>query len=195
VSWASPIVSAAALLVVPATAGAAVGGEGSDAMTLFWQGVNLVLLFGLLVYLTREPIRKYFQDRREQVRGELDDASRVLSDAEARLAEWEARAERLDAEVEEIKEKARQRAARESERILAEAEASAERIRADAHAAVDQEVSRARAELRAEAGELATRLAGDLLRQSITEADQQRLVDEFVARVEASGDASQGGAS
>jgi len=42
-------------------------------------------------------------------------------------------------------------------------------------------------ELRAEAAALATRLAGDLLRRNLTEADQRRLVDEFVARVESSG--------
>jgi F-type H+-transporting ATPase subunit b len=186
---------ACALPLVVSTPAAASGGEEVGGWTLFWQGVNLVLLLGLLVYLTREPIRKFFHERREQIRGELDSAAQVLSEAEARLAEWEARAARLDAEVEEIKEQARQRATRESERILAEAEASAERIRVDAHAAVDQEVSRARAELRAEAGELATQLAADLLRQSITETDQQKLLDEFVARVEASGDASYGGAS
>ena len=179
-------------LLVPVVASASGGGEGSDGKTLIWQGVNLVLLFGVLVYLTRKPIQQFFADRREEVKGDLDSAANVLSEAEARLAEWQARADRLDAEVAEIKEAARQRATTEGQNILADAEASAERIRNDAKAAIDQEVARARTELRSEAGELATKLAADLLRTHVTDADQQQFVDEFVARIEGSGAADGG---
>jgi len=181
-----------AVAVAAAAPARAAVGEEVDGWTLFWQGVNLVLLFGVLIYLTRKPIQSFFAERRQQVSGELDSAARVLSDAEARLAEWQARADRLDAEIEGIKRAARERAERESKQILADAEASAERIRNDAAAAVDQEVARARAELRAEAGDLATKLAADMLRSNVTEDDQRRLMDEFVARVERSG-AAEGG--
>jgi len=174
-------------LAAPRVAFAAAGAEGTDAMTLFWQGVNLLILIGVIVYFSREPIRRFFADRREAVTGDLDSAARVLSDAEARLAEYQARADRLEAEAEEIRETARQRAVAESEHIRADAEAAAERIRSDAHAAVDQALARARAELRAEAGALATKLAADLLRSNVGDDDQRRLVDEFVARVETSG--------
>ena len=47
---------------------------------------------------------------------------------------------------------------------------------------------RARDLLRAEASELAIELAGERLRQQVSDADRDRLVDEFVARIEA-GDA------
>jgi F-type H+-transporting ATPase subunit b len=190
------LVSATALLVTIPVAAAASGGgeEGSSGTTLFWQAVNLIILAGVLVHFTREPIRKFFADRRVQVKGDLDSAASVLLDAERRLAEWQARADRLDAEVEEIKQAAQRRAASESEHILAAAEATAERIRKDAHAAIEQEIARARTELRAEAGALATRLAADLLRSQVGDADQRKLVNEFVARIESSG-AANGGAS
>jgi len=183
-----------AATLLPVAAFASEGGhEGGGGMTLFWQGVNLLILLGVLVHYAREPIRRFFADRRDTVTREIDSAASVLSDAEARLAEWQARADRLEAEVEEIKETARRRAAAESDHIRADAEAAAERIRDDARAAIDQEVARARSALRAEAGELATRLAADLLRANVTEADQRKLVDEFVARVEGAG-AANGGA-
>ena len=51
---------------------------------------------------------------------------------------------------------------------------------------MDQEVARARQELRAEAAELATRLAAELLQEHVGDDDQRRLVDEFVSRVETS---------
>jgi len=184
-----PVVSACALLVLSDAAHAA-GGEDVSAMTLVWQAVNLLLLLGVLVYLTRKPIQDFFRGRHEQVKTELSAAAGVLSDAEARLAEWQARADRLESEVEDIKRAARERAEAESRRILADAEASAERIRRDAGAAVEQEVARAREELRAEAADLATRLAADLLRQHVSDNDQRKLVDEFVSRVETSADGS-----
>jgi F-type H+-transporting ATPase subunit b len=178
--------AAAAVALLPVAAWAS-GEEGQSPGTLLWQAVNLVILAAVLVHFARKPVQDFFRGRREQVKSDLDSAAGVLADAEQRLVEWQARADRLEAEIAEIKAMARKRAEAEREHILADAEASASRIRADALAAVDQEVARARAELRAEAAELATRLAADLLRQHVSEADQRRLVDEFVARVESSG--------
>jgi F-type H+-transporting ATPase subunit b len=172
-------------LLAPAVASAAAPGEGGgDVMTLVWQGVNLIILIAVVVYFARRPVLDFFRQRHDQVREDLDAAARLLSEAEARLAEWRSRAERLDAEVERIKSEAHERAARERERIVTEAQKSAERIRHDAAAAVDREVARARDALRAEAAELATELATDLLQQNVTPDDQRRLVDEFVTRVE-----------
>ncbi|NNL66078.1 MAG: ATP synthase F0 subunit B, partial [Myxococcales bacterium] len=149
--------------------------------------VNLILLFGVLVYFAREPISSFFRARHSQVKTDLDSAAGVLSDAEARLAEWQARADRLDAEIADIKRVAVERAGAESKRILADAEVAAERIRNDAGAAVNQEVARAREALRAEAATLATKLAAELLQSQVNEDDQRRLVDEFVARIEDDG--------
>jgi F-type H+-transporting ATPase subunit b len=174
------------LVVLPLTARAS-GGEGESPMTLFWQAVNLAILIAVLVHFARKPVQDFFRGRRDQVRTDLDSAAGVLADAEHRLADWQARADRLEAEIAQIKETARRRAETERQHILADAEASASRIRGDATAAVEQELARARAELRAEAATLATRLAGDLLRRNLGEADQRKLVEEFVARVESSG--------
>lgn len=188
--WAVALLVAAVPAVAFAEEGAAE--EGRELLTLFWQAVNLAILIGVLLHFAREPIRNFFAERRDTVAHDIDSAANVLSDAESRLAEWQARADRLDAEIEEIKEAARRRAAAERDHILADAEATAERLRNDAHAAIDHEVARARSALRAEAADLATRLAADLLRTNVTEADQRKLVDEFVARVEASGAADGG---
>lgn len=192
VAWLSKVGVLAGALLLTGTARAAGAGEdeGSSAMTLILQGVNLLILIGVIVYFAGKPIQRFFQNRHTQVKTDLDSAAGVLSEAETRLAEWESRAQRLDAEVEEIKRVARERAAGESERILSDAEASAERIRRDAEAAVAQEVARARQALREEAADLATKLASDLLEQNVGDDDQRRLVDEFVTRIETS---TQGG--
>jgi F-type H+-transporting ATPase subunit b len=167
-----------------AAGGGGEGDHGSEMKTFGWQAVNLVILVGVLVYVGRKPIVAFFSERREQIQGDLAAAAQLLTDAEARNSELQRRLVDLESEVEEIREIARRRAEEESERILAEARKAAERIRSDATAAVDQELRRAQQELRDEAANLALDLAGDLLRDQISDTDRDRLIDEFIVRVE-----------
>lgn len=166
------------------------GGHGASATTLLWQGINLVALIAVLVYVGRKPIREFFDGRRSEIRGNIDRSAALLADAEARVAEWNGRMARLDAELDEIRRSARERAESERERILADASRSAERIRRDAELAVEQETARARAKLRDEATQLAIELAGDLLRQHVSDTDRRRLADEFIQQIEAPSSAS-----
>ena len=79
---------------------------------------------------------------------------------------------------------ARERADTEREHILAAARASAERIRRDASLAIEHEVRRAREHLRGEASELAVELAAGMLKEQVGPSDRERLLDEFIVRVE-----------
>ena len=61
---------------------------------------------------------------------------------------------------------------------------AAERIRRDAGLAAEQELLRARKELREEAATIASELALQLLADSVNEGDRDRLLDEFISPVE-----------
>ena len=166
----------------------AAGGPKSDEEVLketIYQGVNLLLLLGVIFYVVRKPTREFFAARRDRIKGELEEAADLLTRAEQRNSELQRRLVDLSSEVEEIRENAARRAEGEAERILADARAAADRIRRDAQAAVDQELRRAKTELRAEAADLALELAARKLTDQIGEPDRERLVDEFITRVEA----------
>ncbi len=170
-------------------AGAAVaaGGAKSEAEALketIFQGVNLLILLGVLFYFGRKPIVEFFASRRSSIQSELSEAADLLGQAEQRNSELQRRLVDLSSEVEEIRERATQRAEQEAERILADANAAAERIQRDAQAAVDQEVRRAQAKLREEAADLALELAARKLEESVGDADRERLLDEFITRIE-----------
>jgi len=163
----------------------AAGGEGHGGLgDLLWPALNLAILVAALVYFARRPVHDFFAARRTRIRGELDGAARALADAEGRHAQWQRKLVELDRELQRIREVAKQRAESERENILADASAAAERIRGDARTAVDQELRRARAELRREAAELALELAAQTLRAGVTDADRNRLVDEFIETIE-----------
>lgn len=178
----------ALVLMTPAPALAASGESG--IADLIWRVANLALLLAVLIFLARKPIRAFFQDRRDRIQGELESAAQLRKEAEQRYAKWQRQLVDLDAELERVRAAARERAAAERERILADARAAAERIRSDAHVAVEQELRRAREQLREEASALSIQLASELLQAQVTDTDRDRLLDEFIAKVEQPGSRS-----
>lgn len=176
-----------ALVFAATAAQAAGGGSKSDTEILketIYQGLNLALLLGVLFYFGRKPISEFFAARRGDIKSELDASAALLAEAEARNAELQRRLVDLGSEIEGIQEEAGRRAEEEAERILVDARATAERIRRDAQAAVAQELRRAQGELREEAADLALEIAARKLNENVGDSDRERLVDEFILRVE-----------
>jgi len=145
-----------------------------------WPALNLVILIAVLVYFARKPLQAYFEKRRSEIQGDLQSAADQLATAETTYAKWQRRMIDLEGELDGIHAKSRQRAEAERERIIEDARAAAERIRRDATAAVELELRRAREMLREEATQLAIELAGERLSREVTDADRDRLVDEFI---------------
>jgi F-type H+-transporting ATPase subunit b len=180
-----------AILPLLAASSAAASEEGGGLVEFAWEAGNLLLLLGVLVYLGRKPVLNHLKERRQRIRDNLASSERLLKEAEARLAEWTQKAARLDEEIEEVRRISRERAEQERTQILEDARATAERIKRDAASGVDREVERAKQALRDEAADLSVELAGKLLQEHVSDGDRDRLVDEFVAEVEA-GAESQG---
>lgn len=177
-----PIAWLGLLLAGPALG--AGGGEGDLLHDLVFPWVNLLLLFAVLFFAARKPLRAFFADRRAHIQDDLASAAQLKSDAESRLSEWQGKLAELESEIAQLRDGARSRAEAEGQAILADAEATAERIRRDAQAAIDQELLRSRAALREEAADLAVELAGRVLEQQVSDGDRSRLVDEFIESVE-----------
>jgi len=184
------VVIATLLLILPTLAWSADDAHGGGGREMMWQAINLAIVVGLIFYLARKPVIEFFTSRREQIGSDLEVAAELLSQAEARNSEIQRRLADLDSELEGIRESTRERAEDESERILADANKTAERIQTDAVAAVDQELQRAARELRSEAADLALELAAGILKERVTDTDRERLLDEFITRVESGSEAS-----
>jgi F-type H+-transporting ATPase subunit b len=178
------VVVIAGILAAASPALAAGGGSGPSASELLWQAVNLVLLLGVLFAVARKPITAYFAERREQIKEDIQKADKLLAESKKQFSEWQGKLVELEAEVQTIRDETRQRAHDERDQIVAAAHDSAERIRSDAVAAVDQELRRAQVELREEAANLAVDLAASIITEQVDDRDRDRLLDEFITRVE-----------
>jgi F-type H+-transporting ATPase subunit b len=168
------------LLALPAYA----SDQSADGLQSFiWPAVNLVILLAVLVYFARKPLQAYFEKRRSDIAGELQSSADELATAESTYAKWQRRMIDLEGELDEIRATSRQRAEAERERIIQDARATAERIQHDATIAIELELRRAREILREEATQLAIELAGERLSREVTEADRDRLIDEFIGLI------------
>jgi F-type H+-transporting ATPase subunit b len=177
-------------LLLAALAAAPAGAADEHGASLLWPTVNFVLLIATLFVLTRKPIRNFFGERRSAIRKDVDEAAALKRRAEERYAQWQRKLVDLDRELEAIRAESRERAEAERASLIADARAAADRIRSDAANAVEHELRRARASLRAEASQLAVELAAGILREQVTGQDRDRLVDEFIERIERSPGAS-----
>ena len=160
------------------------GDEAPTTMDMMWQAFNLVLLLGVIFYFARKPVRNFFADRRDEIKSDIEKAAELLRSAEARHSEWQGKIVELEGELDDLRASTRRRAEEERDNILAAAHDTADRIKHDAVAAVDQELRRAHNELHEEAANLAVDLAERILREQVDERDTDRLVDEFITRVE-----------
>ncbi len=145
---------------------------------------NFAILVGLLVYLARKPLTEYIANRRAQVRADLVAAEEIKKTAAAQLAEMDARLKALPRELEELRTRGQQEIAAEEQRIRERAEAERTRLLEQARRDIEHQVRLARRELVQHAASLAVAVAEQKIKQQITDADQHRLVDRYLERVQ-----------
>jgi F-type H+-transporting ATPase subunit b len=175
------------VLGIPSAAAAAEAAghhAGPDWKTLGIAALNLAILLFLLLRYAGKPISDFLFQRSEGIRAALRDAQAQLAAAQSENAKLQDRLAHLTSETQEIVELARRQAQGEGARMQQRAQETAARIREEAQRVAEMEIARARQALREEAARLATSLAAELLRSGIRPEDDQRLLREFVARVE-----------
>lgn len=174
------------LLLVASPALAAGGGEaegGRGWLVLGLQTLNTAVLVLVLIRLARRPVKSFLLQRSHTIRRDIEAAETRLREAEAEIEGLRQRLARFEDEAGEIIARSTEQAEAERQRRLERATESAARIQREARTLADQEVARARDELRREVAELATSLASALLRAEIRPEDDRRLVSEYAEQI------------
>ncbi len=161
----------------------------SEETTLFMDFLYRILNFGVMlailyVAIKRTNLKDFFAIRREEIRKKFEELQRQKSEFEKKVAELEKKLKEMEDKREEIIEQFREEGRREKERIIAQAKERAKQIMAQADEAIQREIQLAKDRLRDEIVELATEKAKQLIASSIKEDDQERLVEEFIEKVE-----------
>ncbi len=149
-----------------------------------YQAVNLTILLLVLVYYLKQPVKNFLIERRAIIGNEIDDAQKAIAEAKKIHAEYEEKLKHLDAEIKSLKESIREQGEVERKEILKQAELASEKIRAEARESIELESARARRAIQSQAIELALDIAEDLIRQHLSPSDKERMIENFVKRMD-----------
>jgi F-type H+-transporting ATPase subunit b len=148
------------------------------------QAINFLILAVVLVYFLRKPLSSFLKERSELQRKAIEDAAKARAAAAEKLAAIEARTAKLADEIAAMNAKLADDAAAETLRLQEAAAVEISRIRVQSEVTGEQEVKKAREELRREASLLAARAAEELVRKTLSAEDQERLVRENLEKIE-----------
>jgi F-type H+-transporting ATPase subunit b len=142
---------------------------------------NFVVFLVLMWQFAFKPIQAMLTERRERIAQGLKDAEQAKRDRES--AEQERLATLADArrEANDILARAQKVAQETRDADIAATRQELERMRSRATDEIEAEKGRALAELRGEVAELALQAAGRVVRETMTDQRQRRLVEEFLA--------------
>ena len=146
--------------------------------------LDFVIMVGLLWWLLKGPIKKFFLKRHESVAYEMETATRLRQEAEKKLAELDQMMAGLEKEIAQVRESFRADGEREKARILAEAEVNAEKIRQNAKKTLEQEMAKLREQLELEMVKAVMEGAEAKVRQKLDQATQKRLASGYVDALE-----------
>jgi F-type H+-transporting ATPase subunit b len=161
--------------------------------TFFAELFAFALMVFLLAKYVIPPINKAMTARQDAIRQQFAELDEAKSDAEAAEAEFRAQIADARHEAAKIREDAREQGAAIIAELKTQAQAEAARIVEHAHAQIEADRKAAVASLRNEVGTLATTLAGRIVGEALEdEARQSRVVDRFLAELDASESSSNG---
>ena len=145
---------------------------------------NLTLFLYLLNRLVGQPINETLKARGEDVKTELADARKKLVEAEALRLEVRERLAKVETEVIEIQQRSEALGKTEAEKIDAQAHEDEARFMRR----VDDQIARRQAETREQLAKdtaaLTEQLTKELLKSTMTENDQQRVLDRSLGALE-----------
>lgn len=162
------------------------GGHGGAAQwkDFMWRCIDFAALVLIMVWAVKKAdMKKALADRQAGIDKSLREADELKIAAEKKFAEYNAKLAQANKETEELQRIIREDGLAEKARIIVEAKTAAQKIKDQAKEMADQEIVRARTELREEAARLAVQIAEQTLKSAIRSDDQDRLVGEYLTKV------------
>jgi len=143
--------------------------------------LNFVVFLVLMWTFAFKPISAMLAARKERIEQGLKDADQARKDRDSAEQERLATLAEARREANDILARAQRVAQETRDSDIAATRTELERLRTSAAQEIEAERSRALADLRAEVADLALAAAGKVLGESMTDASQKRLVEEFLA--------------
>ncbi len=157
--------------------------HGASVMEIIFPLINFLIFLYLVKRFLVPVIKGHIHGRREEILAAVKEADDGKKRAEESVKEYQSRLSRLAQEMGGIRDMLRQEGEAEKGRLLQEAQELSARMKQDADFLTDQEIKIARHQLRCEIARLAQETAANAIQRRMTEAERNRLVEEFVVEL------------
>lgn len=188
--WKKITVAATVALITVSTAGVlyASSGEGGGVSSeklwdLLWRTLNFIALVIILVKFLAKPLANAMRSRQQSIADRFEDLEAKKSAADRIYKEYEGKLAQIDQEVKGIIENAIAQGEAEKQRIITDAERAAGDLKRQAEMAVQHEIAGAKLLLREEVASQAMLLAEELIKKNLKEADQVKIIDDYLEKV------------
>jgi F-type H+-transporting ATPase subunit b len=161
------------------------GGSLQDLLkpdpTLLWATIVIFALFAFVLgKFAWGPLLKIIDERESSVREQVESAERAAAEGRELLAKHQELVRNAGREREEILARAAKEAEAVHAEIVGKARAEAEAVVVRAREQMARDKDRAVAELRGQVADLAVEAASRIVRSSLNEDAQRRLVDDYI---------------
>ncbi|MEZ0448987.1 F0F1 ATP synthase subunit B [Cellulomonas sp. ICMP 17802] len=165
-----------------------------ETYDIVWSLVIVVIIAVVFIKYALPKFQAVLDERTEKIEGGLQHAEAAQAEAAALRAEYEQQLADARTEAARIKEAARAEGGAIVTELKAKAASEAARTLETAQRQIEAERQQAAVSLRADVGALATDLASKIVGESLEDAARQsRVVDRFLADLEASTAATSAG--
>jgi F-type H+-transporting ATPase subunit b len=148
--------------------------------------VAFLIVFAVLYKVLFPRIQKILAERTEAIEGGIQKAEETQKEAEQTLDQYKAQLAESRHDASRLRQDAQEQGAQILADLRAQGEAERQRLVAAAHEQIEADRAQAIQALRAEVGTLAIQLASRVVGESLDEeARQRRVVDRFLAELEA----------
>jgi F-type H+-transporting ATPase subunit b len=148
-----------------------------------YRVMNFLVLVVALFLLLKKPASQALNSRISEIKNELEALEVEKSAAEKKLSEYNQKFSDMENEAKQLVDDYIKQGESAKQRIIDEAKRAAEKMQAQAKKNIEQEFSIANNELKEEIMEKAIALAENIIKNNITNEDQDRLIGEFTEKV------------
>src|SRR5258707_7949811 len=151
---------------------------------MVWTLVAFVICLVILKKYAFGPVQKGIDARRDHIRASIDEADNAREEAKRLREERRQLIRDAKSEAESILAETRKVAATQQEHMRQETEEDRQRRLEETKRQIEQATQQALGEIRSEVATLSMLAAEKITRKTLTDVDQQRLIDEALAEID-----------
>jgi F-type H+-transporting ATPase subunit b len=159
--------------------------EGRKLYDTIMLWVNFGILVALFIKFARKPLMDALHGVRSKLEGEIGEITEQHSESKAGLDSEEAKLRDIQTHLDEIRARIIEMGEKEKRKIIDQAKIAADKMIEDAKAYASFQMEKARKQLSDEMIDIAISMVEKRLAKEITLKDNDKLINDFLANLEA----------